>query len=681
MDLGDGQIAPHTRASSGASQSDQSMADADGNSNHEPVIKEVRMVGTPVSNSRKKGTRTIVVAGARRKSKRNANKDAGSDDDDDGSTKSTTTQRGKKQKVDQYTILHERFPGSDLLPQDHQDRFLEVMEHLEVATAAKVDHKSIPGLEVAIARFRADGLIALNTFGKSAAEAMSNLEGKGKAGKVVRSAVEAINALNAQRAGELAVTSTYIPPLTTHNREQWRVNSANAVAEAKKMGINLESRKLTVAEENYMALVLERSGEHDGRSRTRYASELKALMQTHRAETPAVLGYMKNITPPLLGSGSHKSSPKITPVHSPKHSHKDSKHKKKKKKDASSSEDEGSGEEGHHLGSDSTRSSDESSEDDDDRTFVAGEGIMEGYNRDFGYGALFAHLPSDDDADGENIAKEKKKSKSKKRSKSKKNSKTKSKKKSKSKSKKSSSSDHSSSDEEETKGKKGSKGKKANFVSIVMPAGRHGHSVRRLSCEFDSSSDESSSSSSSGNMQDILDEPGTVHVRYVAQGSGSSRSDNLAGGNPTMEPYKFGAGITPMLFIQRLNLHFKLCGTPSDQWVHRLVWLQTDQTMGHELSITNPRKAGEKHSDHHRRVALIFVERYTPTEVELRAHRSTLSDIKRTADENISDFIQRFQDAFYRGIHSGGSRVHGQTRPHSDRLLGDHHKSQSCVLC
>jgi hypothetical protein len=187
MHLGDGQIAPHTRASSGASQSDQNMADADSNSNHEPVTKEVRMVGTPTS--RKKGTRTIVVSGARRKSKRNAAQDAGSDDDDDGGTKSITAQRGKKQKVDKYEILYAKFPGSDLLPQDHQDRFLDVMEHMDAATLAKVDHKTIPGLEVTIARFRADALIAHNTFGKSAVEAMANVDGKGKAGQAVRNAV------------------------------------------------------------------------------------------------------------------------------------------------------------------------------------------------------------------------------------------------------------------------------------------------------------------------------------------------------------------------------------------------------------------------------------------------------------------------------------------------------------
>jgi MoxR-like ATPase len=70
--------------------------------------------------------------------------------------------------------------------------------------------------------------------------------------------------------------------------------------------------------------------------------------------------------------------------------------------------------------------------------------------------------------------------------------------------------------------------------------------------------------------------------------------------------------------------------------------------MGHELSTTNPRADDESHWKHYRRVALIFVRRYTPTEVELRSHLTTLSDIKRTADENISDFIQRFQDAFYR---------------------------------
>jgi hypothetical protein len=141
--------------------------------------------------------------------------------------------------VDRYTILYEKFLGSDLLPQDHQDRFLDVMEHLDVATLAKVDHKTVPGLEVTIAQFRAEALIAQSTFGKWTVEAMSIHEGKGKAGKAVRNAVEAINALNAQRAEELAVTSTNIAPLTTHNREQWRVDSANAIAEARKKSINL----------------------------------------------------------------------------------------------------------------------------------------------------------------------------------------------------------------------------------------------------------------------------------------------------------------------------------------------------------------------------------------------------------------------------------------------------------
>jgi hypothetical protein len=163
---GDGQITPRTRASSGASQSDQSMADADIDSDHEPVTMMVRMVGTPVSNSCKKATGKVVVTG-RRKSKRNAANDPSSDDDDDEGKKSVTVQRGKKQKVDRFALLYEKFPGSHLLPHERQEHFLVVMENADVASAAKVDLATIPNLHLPIAQFRADALTAQSTFGKT----------------------------------------------------------------------------------------------------------------------------------------------------------------------------------------------------------------------------------------------------------------------------------------------------------------------------------------------------------------------------------------------------------------------------------------------------------------------------------------------------------------------------------